>query len=572
MYFFLIYILYMSNLLSIHNSKNQVGIGTNTINVSSDLTIKENTRRYIVCNINNNSLAVHRTIELEDETTLSTVKTHSISSAKLLYIGSNNEISSLALSSGQYLKVSNTGGLVLIDKTAPVLSNPSSIGTITDTTPNLTFTTTETGTLTTSISEGFSSGSSLSITSTGSNTITFATLPSGTYSGKTITLTDTAGNVSNALTIPTFIIDTTAPVLSSASSIGTTNDSTPSLTFSTTETGTLTTSMSEGFSSGSSVSITSTGSNTITFGTLSSGTYSGYTITLTDTAGNASNALTIPTFIIDTIAPVLSNASSIGTTTDTTPTFTFTSSEAGIITSSLSFSTSNSAIVGGNSITFNTLSNSTYSSQWVKVTDTAGNTSNQLTIPSFTVAANPYTSNDIRYYNWIQNGTGDVGYIKIVGGYDPSPSTGPGSLVGWHVAVSNQTYDFGYIVNPGIGATPYSGGFRTWGQGYNNYRYKITRQSSGYFILENVWQGKDFDSYSITGSHPVQWEFIHYSGTTWKLQVKADANSSNVGKYLSARNDSYNWVAAAHGYFYTNIQSYGYFSGWSKQLWEIQFV
>ena len=101
----------MSNLLSIHNSKNQVGIGTNIINVSSDLTIKENTRRYIVCNTNNNSLAVHRTIELEDETTLSTVKTHSISSPKLLYVASNNIISSLSFSVNAYLKVSNTGGL-----------------------------------------------------------------------------------------------------------------------------------------------------------------------------------------------------------------------------------------------------------------------------------------------------------------------------------------------------------------------------------------------------------------------------------------------------------------------------
>ena len=123
MYFFLIYILYMSNLLSIHNSKNQVGIGTNIINVSSDLTIKENIRRYIVCNTNNNSLAVHRTIELEDETTLSTVKTHSISSPKLLYIASNNIISSLSFSSSAntYLKVSNSGGLGLVDKTAPIV-------------------------------------------------------------------------------------------------------------------------------------------------------------------------------------------------------------------------------------------------------------------------------------------------------------------------------------------------------------------------------------------------------------------------------------------------------------------
>ena len=129
----------MSNLLSIHNSKNQVGIGTNIINVSSDLTIKENTRRYIVCNTNNNSLAVHRTIELEDETTLSTVKTHSISSPKLLYIASNNLISSLSFSSSAntYLKVSNTGGLGLVDKTAPIVQSISATdGTYGFTSPN----------------------------------------------------------------------------------------------------------------------------------------------------------------------------------------------------------------------------------------------------------------------------------------------------------------------------------------------------------------------------------------------------------------------------------------------------
>ena len=113
----------MSNLLSIHNSKNQVGVGTNIININSNnLTIKENTQNYIVCDTNNNSLEIYKTIELEEETTLSIVKTHSISSAKLLYISSNNEISSLALSSGHYLKVSNTGGLGLVDKTAPIIS------------------------------------------------------------------------------------------------------------------------------------------------------------------------------------------------------------------------------------------------------------------------------------------------------------------------------------------------------------------------------------------------------------------------------------------------------------------
>ena len=57
----------MSNLLSIHNSKNQVGVGTNIININSNnLTIKENTQNYIVCDTNNNSLEIYKTIELEE--------------------------------------------------------------------------------------------------------------------------------------------------------------------------------------------------------------------------------------------------------------------------------------------------------------------------------------------------------------------------------------------------------------------------------------------------------------------------------------------------------------------------
>jgi hypothetical protein len=127
----------MSNLLSIHNSKNQLGIGTNSINVSSSLTIKEDSKRYIVFNTGNDSIDTHRSIEFEDETTLSTVKTNSISSAKLLYISSNNEISSLALSSSNYLKISNTGGLVLIDKTSPIIQSISATdGTYGFTSPN----------------------------------------------------------------------------------------------------------------------------------------------------------------------------------------------------------------------------------------------------------------------------------------------------------------------------------------------------------------------------------------------------------------------------------------------------
>ena len=74
--------------------------------------------------------------------------------------------------------------------------------------PSFTFTTNETGTLTTNISQGFSSSSTIS--STGSHTITFNTLPEAEYSGKTITLTDAAG-ISTTMTLNTFIVDTYPP-------------------------------------------------------------------------------------------------------------------------------------------------------------------------------------------------------------------------------------------------------------------------------------------------------------------------------------------------------------------------
>ena len=138
--------------------------------------------------------------------------------------------------------------------------------------------------------------------------------------------------------------------------------------------------------------------------------------TIKDAAGNSAT-LTLPytdrlatgslgankRIVVDTTAPYLDNPNNIGTTTDTTPTFTFNSDEAGTITSSLSFSTSNSLINGPNSITFNTLGNADYPSEWVKVTDAVGNISNTLYIPSFTVAANPYGTTDLRYYMWEQN-------------------------------------------------------------------------------------------------------------------------------------------------------------------------
>ena len=185
-----------------------------------------------------------------------------------------------------------------VDKTPPVASITSHISTYTNTTPSFTFTTDKTGTLTTNISQGFSSSSTIS--SNGSHTITFNTLPEAEYSGKTITLTDAAGNLTT-MTLNTFTVDITAPDASITSHISTyTNNDTPSFTFTTNETGTLTTNISQGFSSSSTIS--STGSHTITFNTLPEAEYSGKTITLTDAAG-ISTTMTLNTFIVDTYPP-----------------------------------------------------------------------------------------------------------------------------------------------------------------------------------------------------------------------------------------------------------------------------
>ena len=275
------------------------------------------------------------------------------------------------------------------DTTAPIISQVTAIPTLSNnTTPSYTFTTDEAGTLTTDIAEGFTEGTSVTITGTGNQTVTFATLPEGTYTGKTITLTDAANNASTALIMSDFTIDITNPVITlngsatitlnegdtytdagatatdnpgsvnltaSITTTGTvnpdvagtytltynvndaagntatpitrtvtvtadttspiileitaiptlSNNTTPSYTFTTDEAGTLTTDIAEGFAEGTSVTITGTGNQTVTFATLPEGTYTGKTITLTDADGNVSTPLTIPTFTIDFTKPII---------------------------------------------------------------------------------------------------------------------------------------------------------------------------------------------------------------------------------------------------------------------------
>ena len=90
-------------------------------------------------------------------------------------------------------------------------------------------------------------------------------------------------------------------------------------------------------------------------------------------------------------APIIAEVTFITTpTNDSTPNYTFSSTEAGTITYGGSCSSSTTiAISGNNTITLNTLSDGTYSNCTITVTDSAGNVSSSLTITSFTVAIPP---------------------------------------------------------------------------------------------------------------------------------------------------------------------------------------
>ncbi len=90
----------------------------------------------------------------------------------------------------------------------------------------------------------------------------------------------------------------------------------------------------------------------------------------------------------DTTALVIAEVKAVTTpTTDTTPNYTFSSTEAGTITYGGSCSSSTtSASSGNNTITLVSLSIGTYSDCTITLTDAAGNVSSSLTLSSFTLA------------------------------------------------------------------------------------------------------------------------------------------------------------------------------------------
>jgi uncharacterized protein YuzB (UPF0349 family) len=169
-------------------------------------------------------------------------------------------------------------------------------------------------------------------------------------------------------------------------------DKTPSMKFDSSEAGTIT---YQGDCTSSNTAAVA-GENTITLSELAFGTYTNCSLKVTDSTNKTSAALEFPDFEVKPLviipddgwnfAPFLTVITPVDNPTfDKTPEFTFKTSEAGSVTyeGDCSSATS-SAVVGNNTIIFNSLSVGTHSNCKIKVKD-ATNLTSTLAVPEFEV-------------------------------------------------------------------------------------------------------------------------------------------------------------------------------------------
>ncbi len=129
------------------------------------------------------------------------------------------------------------------------------------------------------------------------------------------------------------------------------------------------------------------GDNTIVLNELTTGTYSDCTVKVRDSAGNDSNVLNIPEFVVDVTPPTLKEITPIKTpTSDRTPEYIFSSDEAGTITySGDCVGSLTTVVVGFNDPFFKMFPDGTFPNCKITVTDSLGNVSEPLNVSEFTI-------------------------------------------------------------------------------------------------------------------------------------------------------------------------------------------
>ncbi|MFZ3015867.1 MAG: Ig-like domain-containing protein [Minisyncoccia bacterium] len=205
-----------------------------------------------------------------------------------------NNLSGLPFTTGEYYEINKSDLTVNITASSPINTDPIPVS-IEFSSGVLDFDSTDIG-LSSGTVDGF----------IGSGTTYNFNIISHTEGTITITISNsvahdsaTNGNLSTSLEI---IYDITPSTVTEVTSIPEmSNNTSPSYTFNSTEAGTV---IYGGSCGVASATIATAGNNTVIFGPLSSGLYSDCTIIVTDSAGNPSTLLTIPSFEIDSNLPV----------------------------------------------------------------------------------------------------------------------------------------------------------------------------------------------------------------------------------------------------------------------------
>lgn len=196
------------------------------------------------------------------------------------------------------------------------------------------------------------------------------------------TSTDAAGNVGT--TSASLLVDTTAPTVSidTGPTEGGYATSSPSFAFSVSDAHLATTECAwDGVATSTCLSPATPPS------LLGDGSHR-FTVLGTDTLANSASSSR--TFVVDTTAPVLTESAAIATSTNTTPDYTFSSTEAATLTYSGSCSSATaSATASSNTVTFAALAVGTYSACTITPTDAAGNVGIALAVSPFEISAPP---------------------------------------------------------------------------------------------------------------------------------------------------------------------------------------
>jgi hypothetical protein len=224
------------------------------------------------------------------------------------------------------------------------------------------------------------------------NIITLNTLTDGLHNNCTVRLTDAAGNQSSILNVTAFTVDTTAPTIVLTSASGSATNQSPfhvTAQFSEAVTWFIDTDIT--VANGVVSNFVAVDGDTYTFDITPTAQWN-VTIDIAwsvaqDAATNNNNAATQLVVNYDTTVPTLTEVTPVTTpTNDTTPDYVFSSSEVGTISYSWSCSSPTTAAVSwNNTITLNTLTEGTYATCSLRVTDTAGNQSSLLSLSSFVI-------------------------------------------------------------------------------------------------------------------------------------------------------------------------------------------